>query len=249
MRYGWIPDCPDHRDLKMAHAPTVLTASLPRRVDLRNYGPVIYDQGELGSCTANAIAAAVQFAQIKQKRKVFRPSRLFIYYNERVVEGTVQSDAGAMIRDGIRSVARQGVCPEYEWPYDTSMFAVRPPNKAYVSALLEQSVRYQRVAQQVDQIRAVIASKTPVIFGFAVYESFELADVAETGVMDMPSSGERRVGGHAVLLVGYDDASRRWIVRNSWGTDWGQAGYFTMPYAYLTDPNYSDDLWAISQVE
>lgn len=249
MRYGWLPDRPDCRDLMMARAPAARTTSLPQRVDLRSYGPVIYDQGALGSCTANAIGAAVQFSQIKQRRKVFRPSRLFIYYNEREMENSVGSDSGAMIRDGIKSVNAQGVCPEPEWPYVVERFAVKPPEAAYQSALEEQTIRYHRVAQDVDQVRAALASRTPVVFGFTAYTSFEGPEVARTGELAMPTRRERPVGGHAVLAVGYDDQLRRFIVRNSWGADWGLAGHFTMPYAYLTDPNLADDLWAISQVK
>lgn len=244
-----MPDRPDHRDLKMAHAPAVLTAALPARVDLRPWGPVIYDQLDVGSCTANGIARAMQLAQIKQKRKVFRPSRLFIYYNERVMEGTVESDGGAEIRDGIKSVNRLGVCPETTWPYDPARFAVRPPAEAYREAKLEQAVRYQRVPQRASQIRAVIAGKTPVVFGFTVYESFESDQVAETGVVRMPGHRESARGGHCMVAVGYDDASRRFICANSWGEGWGDKGYCTLPYEYLTDQDLADDFWAITQVE
>ena len=124
-RYGWIPDLPDHRDYAYA-APVAALVKLPALVDLRAACPAVYDQGQLGSCTANAIGAAVEFDQMKQKLKeVFMPSRLFIYYNERVMEGTVDQDSGAQIRDGIKSVAKQGVCPEEMWPYDPRPY---PPN-------------------------------------------------------------------------------------------------------------------------
>jgi C1A family cysteine protease len=132
-RYGWIPDLPDERDHLYAAPPAVLSA-LPPYVDLRTQCPVIYDQGMLGSCTANAIGGAIEFDRIKQSLPDFVPSRLFIYYNERVIEGTVEIDSGAMIRDGIKSVASEGACPEPEWPYDISMFAVRPSAEAYRDA-------------------------------------------------------------------------------------------------------------------
>jgi C1A family cysteine protease len=248
-KYGWIPDRPDQRDMKMALAPRVLTASLPPHVDFRVYGPAIYDQGDLGSCTANAIAGALQFDQIKQGEKSFQPSRLFIYYNERSMEGTIGSDAGAMIRDGIKSVNAIGACPEYMWPYDVAKFAQRPLARCYQNAKLGQSVRYQAVAQSIDQFRAVLATKTPIVFGFTVYESFESADVSRTGEVPMPGPHEYTLGGHAVEAYGYDDATRRFICRNSWGTNWGDKGYFTIPYEYLTDPNLADDFWVINQVK
>ena len=114
--YGWIPDIPDHRDM-MYSAPPHVVSALPAMVDLRAKCPPVYDQGQLGSCTANAIAAALQFDQMKQGEQSFTPSRLFIYYNERAVEHTVSQDAGAMIRDGIKSVAKLGAPPEDpDWP-------------------------------------------------------------------------------------------------------------------------------------
>src|SRR5262245_42542108 len=140
-RYGWIPDLPDHRDHLYA-APVVHLAKLPAKVDLRGKCPTVYDQGQLGSCTANAIGAAIQFDRMKQKRKPnFIPSRLFIYYNERVIEGTVRSDSGAQIRDGIKTVAHDGDCPEKEWPYDIAKFAVKPSAKCYKDALKYKAVR------------------------------------------------------------------------------------------------------------
>ena len=114
-RFGWIPDRPDHRDFRYA-APGPLLKALPRKVDLRKGCPAVYDQGQLGSCTANAIAAGIEFDRLKQDLRDFTPSRLFIYYNERAMEGSVESDAGASIRDGIKSVSKQGDCPESEWP-------------------------------------------------------------------------------------------------------------------------------------
>src|ERR1700722_3045212 len=123
--YGWVPDLPDARD-HLYRAPKAIGA-IPKSVDLRPGCPVVYDQGELGSCTANAIAGAIEFDQRKEKLpQPFTPSRLFIYYNERVMENSVASDAGAQIRDGIKSVAAQGVCPETLWPYVADQFATPP---------------------------------------------------------------------------------------------------------------------------
>src|SRR5262249_21513787 len=117
-RYGWVPDFPDHRDHLYA-APVVNLSALPAKIDLRPHCPPVYDQGQLGSCTGNAIAGAIHFDRVKQhKTPDFVPSRLFIYYNEREMEGTVSSDAGAQIRDGIKSVSERGDCPETQWPYE-----------------------------------------------------------------------------------------------------------------------------------
>ena len=244
-RYGWIPDLPDARDHLYA-TPMAVAAALPSKVDLRPQCPPVYDQGQLGSCTANAIGAAIQFDRMKQKLKPdFIPSRLFIYYNERVIEGTVSTDSGAQIRDGIKSVAKQGACPEPDWPYDITKFTVRPPRTDYSEALHDRAASYSRLVQNTNLLKGCLASGYPFVFGFTVYESFESQEVARSGVVPMPSSREQVLGGHAVLAVGYDDSTQRFIVRNSWGTGWGMSGYFTMPYQYVTDSNLADDLWTI----
>ena len=248
-RFGWVPDLPDRRDLMYAAPPHVAVA-LPPKVDLRPKCPKVYDQGQLGSCTGNAIAAAHEFDQMKQNPTgAFQPSRLFIYYNERQMEGTVDSDSGAQIRDGIKSVGQQGVCPESEWPYDISQFRTKPSASAFQDAAKYKAILYQRVARSLAQMKGCLASGFPWVFGFTVYESFESPEVARTGMVPMPGTGENTVGGHAVMAVGYDDLQDRFIVRNSWGTGWGLKGYFLMPYAYLLDENLSDDFWTIRLVQ
>ena len=244
--YGWMPDVPDQRDLVFAAAPVT---TLPPAVDLRPGCPPVYDQGQLGSCTANAIGAAIQFDQIRQKEpKPFAQPRLFIYYNERVMEHTVSQDAGAQIRDGIKSVNHIGACPETDWPYVIAKFASKPPARAFKDAPLGKAVSYQRVVQTLAQMKGCLAAGFPIVLGISVYESFESSQVAKSGVVPMPASREKLLGGHAILAVGYHDAEQRFIMRNSWGTSWGMRGYFTIPYAYLTDSNLCDDLWTIQLV-
>jgi C1A family cysteine protease len=245
--YGWIPDFPDSRD-RVYQLPRRASA-LPPAVDLRAGCPALYDQGNLGSCTANAIGAAIEFDQKKQKLATATPSRLFIYYNERVIEGTVDTDSGAQIRDGIKTVASDGACPETMWGYIEANFAKEPPAGCYQYAKLHPAVQYARVIQDVGQMKACLAGGYPFVFGFTVYESFESDAVAKSGVVEMPSSSETEVGGHAVMAVGYDDASARFLVRNSWGAEWGVGGYFTLPYEYLMDQNLADDFWVIRVVK
>jgi len=253
-RFGWIPDLPDHRDFLFA-APGAVLRKLPAKVNLTAQCPPVFDQGEIGSCTANAIGGAIEFDRLKQKLRPFMPSRLFIYYNERVMENTVNEDAGAMIRDGIKSVAKQGVCSEKLWPYDPTPF---PPNPhltktpapaCYKQALKHTAVRYERVSRNLSQMKGCLASGFPFVLGFTVYDSFESDEVARTGKAPMPSPREGVIGGHAVLAVGYDDSEERFRMRNSWGIKWGMKGYFTMPYAYLLDENLSDDFWQITLVK
>jgi len=233
----------------MYSAPQAVVAELPPKVDLRSKCPPVYDQGQLGSCTANAIGAAHAFAQLRQFNRDFMPSRLFIYFNERVMEHSVDTDSGAMIRDGMKSVAKLGVCSETLWPYDIAKFRDEPSDKCYTEAEKNQAIIYRRAIQNLHQLQGSLASGTPIVFGFSVYETFEGAEVARTGVVPMPKRKEKLLGGHAVLAVGYDDKSDRFIVRNSWGPKWGQRGYFTLPYAYVTNPQMAQDFWTLETVE
>ncbi len=247
--YGWTPDLPDGRDLLYA-APVEELEKLPAKVDMRKQCPAVYNQGQLGSCTANAIGGALEFDQTKQKQTAFTPSRLFIYYNERVIEGTVHSDSGAMLRDGVKAVAKQGACKETPtWPYKIGKFDDKPPKAAYDQAKKHQAIRYLRLTQALNQLKGCLASGFPFFFGFAVYESFESQQVASSGHVPMPQTNEALLGGHAVLAVGYDEAKQWFIVRNSWGKGWGMGGYFTMPYPYLLQGSLSGDFWTIRRVE
>jgi C1A family cysteine protease len=247
-KYGWRKDHLDQRDkiYRAASMPPIL----PKSVDLQPKCPPVYDQGQLGSCTANAIAGAIEFDLKAQGLTDFVPSRLFIYYNERVIENDVDQDNGAEIRDGIKSVATQGVCPETEWPYSDqgTQFAVVPTPTCYADALKVKALSYQSAPQDAISIKTILASGRPIVFGFSVYESFESDEVASTGMVPMPSPTDSPIGGHAVLAVGYDDIAQRFLVRNSWGQEWGLQGYFKMPYAYLLDENLASDLWVVQTI-
>ena len=246
--YGWNPDVPDQRDFLYA-APAPYQSNTPPSVDLSGECPPPYDQGQLGSCTANAIAGAIEFDQKKANLTEFTPSRLFIYFNERTMENTVNSDAGGQLRDGIKSVATLGAPPETDWPYDIGAFSKKPSPAAFSDAKQHLVVLYQRLIQELGTLKGCLASGFPFVFGFTCYESFEGPEVAKTGVLAMPKSGEKVVGGHAVLCVGYDDTAQQFTIRNSWGTSWGQGGYFKMPYAYLTNARLATDLWTIRSVQ
>jgi C1A family cysteine protease len=246
-RFGWVPDLPDQRDLLYSVIrPKPVT--LPEKVDLRETCSAVEDQGNLGSCTGNALAGALEFLERKNKVPFIDLSRLFIYYNERVIEGTVRFDSGAMLRDGIKTLKNQGVCSEKKWPYVVSKFKFKPTPSCYKEALDHQITSYHRILS-LDEMRTCLAEGFPFVFGFSVYESFNTEEVAKTGVVAMPGQSERAIGGHAVLAVGYDESDKRFLVRNSWGTEWGQKGYFTIPYEYLADRSLSDDFWTIRKGE
>lgn len=245
-RYGWIPSLPDPRD-RIFSASRLGASPLPDVVDLRTTGflPPVYDQGDIGSCTANSIAAAVAYEHARQGLGSILPSRLFIYANERIMEGTpLSNDSGAQIRDGVKSVAQQGVCPESEWPYVPANFSVQPPSPCYTDAKKELALEYQSVGD--GQIISALAQGNPAIVGITVFQSFEETPVATSGVVEMPQPWEGSVGGHAVLIVGYDLNARTYLVRNSWGPSWGQQGHFTLPFDYLSQ--YGADFWVIQKV-
>jgi C1A family cysteine protease len=245
--YGWVPDIPDQRDFLYSAIQRVPPV-LPSRIDLRPLCSKVEDQGNLGSCTSNALAGALEFLEIKDKIHYADLSRLFIYYNERVIEHSVKSDSGAMLRDGVKTLAKLGVCIEKKWPYVVSRFAAKPNAACYKEASQHQITSYHRILT-LDEMRTCLAEGFPFVFGFTVYESFETQQVARTGIVGMPKPGERVLGGHAVVAVGYSDAQKRFIVRNSWGPKWGMKGYFTMPFAYVADRNLSDDFWTIRSGE
>lgn len=245
--YGWLRDLPDQRDYlyRFRHA---APARLPLSVDLRATCSPVEDQGTLGSCTAQALVGALEFLEQKDAQPFADLSRLFLYYNERALIGTISWDSGAMLRDGIKTLAKDGICTEPRWPYEINRFKRKPTKACYREAADHQITLYERL-ETVSDMRACLADGFPFVFGFSVYESFESSDVARTGVVPMPRPHERVLGGHAVMAVGYDEKEARFLVRNSWGVRWGQAGYFTMPFAYLEDRNLSDDFWVIRRGE
>ena len=253
-KLGWLPDLPDARDYLYA-APLKIMQKLPSKISLKKGCPPVYNQGNLGSCTANALGAAFEFGKKKQKIATFRPSRLFLYYNERVMMNTVNSDSGAFLRDGVKSLNKQGICPEKDWTYDDDFssgakFTQKPPKTCYTTAKKNQILSYWRIPINLNSIKGCLAEGFPFSFGFTVYDSFFNPSVAETGIMPMPNIAIESVrGGHAVLAIGYDDTKQAVYVRNSWGSKWGIGGYFWMPYAYISNPAYCSDFWTIRTVE
>jgi C1A family cysteine protease len=240
-KYGWKRDLPDHRDLVFLPS----AEELPKRIDLRPYCSKVEDQGNLGSCTANALVGALELIEMKKWKKYADLSRRFVYYNELDMEGSLPNDSGARIRDGVKTLAQKGVCLESIWPYIIDDFAERPSVEAYTEALLHKIISYRRVRQDQSDMLAALAEGFPFVFGFSVFESFESAEVAKSGIVSLPKKSESFLGGHAVCSVGYDMTDKDFICRNSWGQAWGDHGYFYMPFAYLTDPGLASDFWTI----
>jgi C1A family cysteine protease len=218
---------------------------LPSKVDLREHCVEIFDQGQLGSCTANAICSAIEFDEKKQGKDVVQKSRLFLYYNEREVEGTTAEDSGASIHDGINSVNRVGICEEKYCPYKICNFKEKPSYDAYINAKEYKAIEYGFVEKNLESMKEILASGLPFVFGIEVYSSFMKA---KSGNIPMPNKEtENMIGGHALLCCGYDDEKQVFIFVNSWGKSWGESGFGTIPYAYLTS-DLADDFWVIKQM-
>ena len=256
--YNYKFEKPDTRDLHFSQVGEVKrlkVTALPKIYTLRKWFSAIEDQGELGSCTANAWVGVMEFHQNFMGRggKQFEDlSRLFIYYNERVIEGNVNQDSGAELRSGAQTLAKDGVCTERLWPYNINAFKQKPTQNCYNTAKVHKIINYYTI-NSFNNLKISISNNLPVAFGFNVYESFETEAVSQTGIVPMPDvKNEALLGGHAVVLVGYNDYEQRFLVRNSWGKDWGlhgtNAGYFTMPYNYIANSNLASDFWTVVKI-
>jgi C1A family cysteine protease len=259
-RYNWIRG-PKNMDpmkkysLVRAAAPAV---ALPPVADLTPFCPPVFDQGDIGSCTGNGLAGHYDYLELLEQRQNIAASaaieefsgqydsvsRLFIYWNERVIEGTTDQDAGAQISDGINALKQWGVCKELTWPYGDN-YTFQTPTTAAFSEAANHKIKNDFELESPTDMKACLASGYPFVFGFDVYPFFESDEMASTGVLQMPSLYDQSVGGHCVMAVGYDDKAQMWKIRNSWGTGWGLngTGYFLMPYAYLAQ--YGSDFWTI----
>jgi C1A family cysteine protease len=242
--FGAHRDAPDSRD--RIYEPAA-SKSLPKSIDLRPLCPPVYDQRPLQSCTANATAAAVQFERMKHGLKPdFTPSRLFIYYNERKQLGLQDKDSGAPLREAIKVLTSHGDCPEHHWPYEVEKVNVEPTQPCYKEAVRYEEMSYERLEQDLAHMRACLASGSPFVLSFTIYSGAETPEATKTNVMPLPKAGEKSLGNHAVMAVGYDDAKACLLMRNSWGANWGMAGYFWLPYGYAQDPKLAGDFWTLS---
>lgn len=255
--YGRRADLPDPRDRMFSVEHAHLAAmELPSSVDLRpRMRPKLFDQGALGSCVGNGTADAFAFCVRNQTHHAaYVPSRLFIYYGARQIEGSIASDAGCEIRDAIKVVAHQGAPHETLWPYRISRFAAKPPAKAYSDGALHQAITYARIdnAHDARQMLQALAGGFPILIGITVFDSFESTDASRTGIIPLPTPDEAVLGGHCMLVVGYTTDAKQgttFITRNSWGASWGDGGYCYLPGAYLIDPQLASDFWVLSAVE
>jgi len=240
--YIRVKDVADSRDPVFK---AVAHVEQPESVDLRPKCSPIKNQLTLGACTGYAIIGLLEHLELVKNEKLIPLSELFVYFNERMVEGTINSDAGANIRDGIKSILTWGACSESIWPYVIDQFKIKPKADAYIDAATRRDYECASVRQTEHEICACLASGSPIVFGIMVYESLESDEVAKTGIAPMPAEGEKMLGGHALLIVGYDKKDQTFLIRNSWGPHWGIKGYFKLPFAYVLDPNLADSFWTI----
>lgn len=256
-RYGWLPDRPDANDYPVPEKYKAIR--IPSSIDLRASGFTsrIKDQDGLGSCTGNGIARNFEFAMRRQGQVMSDRSRLFIYYLEREMEGTINSDSGAFIRDGLKVVEKFGAPSEELWPYNVPAFMQRPPQQAFDEALTHQALSYHSVkSNSMRAVKQVLAAGSPIVLGFSVYRFFE--DTGPTGEVRIPSDPSQYgslLGGHCVAIEGYDQLKinpKRTVYgigANSWSETWGDKGYFYMPLKWLCDLRNADDFWTILIVE
>jgi len=243
-KYNVIKDERDDRDF--IYTSKLSVSQLPQLVDLRKSCSPIVDQGALGSCTANAIVSGLrEYMMVYLKQPLVRLSRLFLYYQERKIEGTIDQDSGAQIRDGMKVLNQMGSCPESEDPYNIANFKKAPTKKAIKDAYQYRVKDYYRV-NTLNDLKIALSENRPVVCGIKVFSSFESGKVASSGIVPMPGPEETLLGGHAVLCVGYDEKKQLFIFRNSWG-NWGDKGYFYIPYNVF---NFlMMDMWTIKTLK
>jgi len=246
---GRIPDHFDPLDFKLILPAHFLQATTVTNFSLLPEMPANYDQTDLGSCTANSAGSIFEHALRKQNLAEFTPSRLALYYQTRKLEGTTRTDSGAQLRDAFKVLGKLGAAPEALWPYDTARFAKAPPAAYTRAALKHVATKYLSVSQTLADLKGALQAGYPVSFGFTCYPALESEAVAKTGLLPMPGHGEQPIGGHAVVLIGFDETRQLFQVRNSWGSSWGvDGGQFWMPYAYVINPKLCSDFWVLEVV-
>ena len=244
---NYIFDTEDSRDYR--YKDTLLKAvdpnALPSTIDLRSQWGDLFDQGDIGSCVSNSVGYQLRYLIRKSTGKIINMSRLFIYYNGRSISGyPVNQDTGLTMRNGFKSVTSYGAPQETMWPYITSDFADKPSDAAYKSAAGNRNLAYYSVAQNLNEIKKCLKDGYAISFGITLFSSFMTTTVARSGKIPVPNqSVEQRVGGHAMTIIGYEDATSTFIIANSWGQAWGDGGFCHMPYSMILDTSMVGDLW------
>lgn len=223
-------------------------ANTPARVDLRPLCSPVEDQGDIGSCAANAVVGAMEYHQRRHDQPVTNLSRLFVYYNARKLADNEANDSGTFIHHAMAAVMAYGACPETMWPYQRPLWAERPSEACYQAALEFEAVSFARTPLGPD-CRVAVALGLPVVFGACLPAEMLQLEAARTGRVEMPRGGwPAPGGGHAMLIVGYDDADDTWLIRNSWGPAWGDGGYARVSRQVLARYAMPSQFWVIGDI-
>ena len=238
-----VPDRADHGHGRYS-ATQWQPDELPAFVDLRPHLTAVEDQGEVGSCTANALAGALEYLEKRMNGAEGRVSRLFIYWNERDAEGSTSKDQGAALSDGIKVLKGDGACSEDTWQYSKDNVFEQPADEAYQEGKEHTIDEAHQVQIELHDMRHCLSEGYPFVFGLEVYDAFQ--EEGNHGHISTPQPGtHQHCGGHAMLAVGYSDKDEVFLVRNSWGPNWGDHGYCYIPYDYLASTKYCRDAWTI----
>ena len=222
---------------------------IPSRIDLRGHCTPVEDQGKIGSCTANAVVGALEYHQVVAGHEIVDLSRLFVYYNARRLGDSEQQDTGATINHVMAATLAYGACPEHMWPYQNAMWKTRPTDDCYAAARQYGAVHFARTALGPD-CKAAVASGLPVVFGISLPGQMLMVEGAQTGRIQKPIGGWLEGGGgHAMLIVGYDDTRNAWLVRNSWGTSYGEQGHVWIDYEVMAHYAWPSEYWTIGEIE
>jgi C1A family cysteine protease len=223
-----------------------LKYKLPNYHSLNKYLPGVIDQGNLGSCTACALASLVKMLENIYNLKKFNKklSPLFLYYIERKLIGTITTDSGSSLSGGITCLQNTGICAENIWPYNISKFTVNPSNQAYNNARFYKINNVIQVPYDLNTIKSILLTR-PIVFGILVYPSFvSNVDVDKTGNIPYPDlENETSLGGHAMYIFGYNENNKTFDIRNSWGIDWGNKGNGTIPEEYIINESLTLEMW------
>ncbi len=230
-------------------ATSASASGLPSRVDLRGMCSPVEDQGDVGSCAANAAVGALEYHQRLTKQPMIDLSRLYVYYNARRMAGKQADDCGTLIPHVMASVMAFGACPEQMWPYLEAMWPTEPTQVCYQAAQNFGGVSFARAALGTP-CKAAVASGLPVVFGTFLPDHMLHVEGARTGRIQRPTEGwpGQGSGGHAMLIVGYDDASQAWLVRNSWGPGYGDGGHVWIDYQVMEAYSPPTEFWTIGAI-
>lgn len=261
-KFGWKPSLPTRAKKYSCTFESMTSKPLPEKVDLSPLCSPIEDQGSHGSCVGHGTCGMLEYLELWELRaklpvgakapevfdSTFDPiSRLFVYNNARLYDGNpLSQDNGTQISSAIHVIKNQGLCRESQFAYTDENVLFSPPDEAYLEGLHHKAVwDYKLDNRNLNELKQCLAWGYPIIFGMTCYDSMMTQQVAETGDIPYPSNGDSPVGGHCMLIVGYDNATQTFDLRQSWGLGWGNQGYGKIGFDYLTDTDLASDFWTL----